>query len=153
MAVQHVPVPGPPELSMMACCSGGISPCSFAACTASAADRILGCNFAKPCPEPGSSAGLCRPTAQESGGRSLQPACPLPTGLPRTICWPHFRSPLWQIRALGMLINSSAFAARAPATSGCTLHIGLFSASHMFVMTALCRSTADQHVASAAWPI
>ena len=46
MAVQHMPVPGPPALSMMACCSGGISLCSLAACTTSAADRILDCSFA-----------------------------------------------------------------------------------------------------------
>ena len=35
-----------PAASMMACCSGGISPCSFATCTASAAAKILDCNFA-----------------------------------------------------------------------------------------------------------
>ena len=46
MDVQHQPVPGPPALSMIACCSGSISLCSFAACTASAADRILDCSFA-----------------------------------------------------------------------------------------------------------
>ena len=39
MAVQHVPVPRFSALSIMACCSGGI----FAACTASAADKILDC--------------------------------------------------------------------------------------------------------------
>ena len=42
MAVQHVPVPGPPALSMVACCSGNIS-----LCTASGADRILDCSSAK----------------------------------------------------------------------------------------------------------
>ena len=47
MAVQHVPAPGPPALSMMSCCSGGISSCSFAACTASAAAKILDCSFVK----------------------------------------------------------------------------------------------------------
>ena len=46
MAVQHVPLPGPPALSMTACYSGSISLCSFAACTASAADRILDCSLA-----------------------------------------------------------------------------------------------------------
>ena len=47
MAIQHVPVPGPPALSMMACCSGSISLCSFAACTEfSAAAKILDCSFA-----------------------------------------------------------------------------------------------------------
>ena len=46
--------------------------------------------------------------------------------------------------------NRSVFAARAAAISGCTSRIGLFSASHMFVITALCKSTADQYVACAA---
>ena len=41
MAVQHVPVPGPPALSTMACCSGDISLCGFAASTASAASEIV----------------------------------------------------------------------------------------------------------------
>ena len=46
MAVQHVPVLSPPAPSMIACCSGDMSPCNFAACTASAADRTLDCIFA-----------------------------------------------------------------------------------------------------------
>ena len=41
-----MPVPGPPALGMIACCSRRMLPCSFAACTAFVADRILDCNFA-----------------------------------------------------------------------------------------------------------
>ena len=36
----------PPSVAMMACCSGSISLCSFAGCTASAADKILDCSLA-----------------------------------------------------------------------------------------------------------
>ena len=67
MSLQHVPVPGPPALSKMACCSGSISQCSFAACTASAVDHILDCNFANTM----SRARLFGGTlSEELGGRS-----------------------------------------------------------------------------------
>ena len=46
MAVHVVPVPCPPALSIMACCSVSRSWCSLTACTASAADKNLDCSFA-----------------------------------------------------------------------------------------------------------
>ena len=87
MAVQHVPVPGPPSLSMMAGCSRGISLCSFAACTAIAAAKILDCSLANAMFRARLFGGTLSADCTGAGRRSLQPVYQPPTGLPRTLCW------------------------------------------------------------------
>ena len=135
MAVQHVPVPGAPALSMMACCSESISLCSFAR-------LILDCSLAN---------AMSR--ARLFGG---DPVCRLdrnPANDLRRSLVRHPRACLGCSSTATPDKGRSVFAARAAAISGCTSRIGLFSASLMFVKTVLCRSTADQYAACAAKPI
>ena len=153
MAVQHVPLPGPPALSMMACCSGSISLISFAACTDSAADKILDCSLANnmsrarlfggTVSDVCTGAGRTISTARLSAAHGLASYCLLASF---SIC-----SSLWHTRQQRPAVRQICLCNQ----SACDLRMWLAyrSASQMFVISASYRSTADQYVACAAKPI
>ena len=150
MAVQHVPV-GPPALSMMAC----LFWVHFAVQRRSLY-RLCCCQNPRL-----SSSAKAMSRARLFGGTL---SADLHRSRADDLCSPLVRRPracLVQLASLATLACSSkatpvagtsAFAARATAISGCTSRIGLFGASHMFDMTALSRSTADQYVPCAESP-
>ena len=155
IAVQYVPVPGPPALSMMACCSGGILLCSFAACTASAAAKILDCSFAgRRVPSKALRRDIVRRLHKSRADDLCSPRLSAAHGLAS-----YNLLALFSIVTLAYSSTAtpaagrSAFEARAVASSGCGSRSGRLGATQMFDMTALCRSTADQYVACAAQPI
>ena len=149
MAVQHVPVPGPPALSMMA--RWGAFHCAVSQPRSKQNPRLSLCKRHVP------SQALRRdPVSRLHRSRADDLRSPLIRS-PRA-CLVHFAGVVLY-HSPGVNINSntavsrSASAARAVVSSGCAPRSGLFSATQMLVVTALCKSTADQDVACAAKPI
>ena len=126
MAVQHVPVLGPPHLpclpAVLAFHRAVSRPAqppqptgSSIAASANAMSRAKAC-WRDP---------VCR-LYKEWGQQSLPLACPPPTGLPRTICWPHSQSPLWHAHRRRPPIRADPFCSQ----SSCNLRVHL---AHLFV--------------------
>ena len=153
IAVQLVPVPGPPALSIMACCSGDSSACNLAAWTASAADRILDCSLANAMSRARLLGGT-RSFVCTGAGRTISAVRLSAThGLISYSLLASFSTATLACSSTATLERSrSTFAASAFSTSGCGSRIGLFNASQILGITALCKSTADQYVACAANP-
>ena len=150
MAVQHVPVPSPPALSIVACCSGGISLCSFAACcTASAAAKILECKL---CKRHVPSQALRRDIVSRLHRSRADDLCSPLNWCPR-VCLVQFaglgpQSSLWRVRQPRHLPRPDLPLRPELSSPQDAAHGAVCSTRRR--CSALCRSTADQYVACAA---
>ena len=131
IVVQLVPVPGPPALSIMACCSGDSSACNLAAWTASAADRILDCS--SKAMSRARLLGGTRSFVCTGAGRTISAVRLSAThGLISYSLLASFSTATLACSSTATLERSrSTFAASAFSTSGCGSRIGLFNASQI----------------------